>query len=152
MLVPNYSTWTKNTPPKKKKFSCQILEVVLTFIEMLVTKPSSHDCIYNIIRATLLTEIGTSSKYFVWRITTVANFADIIKIATILIKTTFKDLKRIINYVFKCNLCFYFLKRKLLFSGEIILMSAELKGCVTWYIFFGCSLAKFYHCRMCYIF
>ena len=42
----------------------------------------------------------------------VANFADIIKIATMFIKTTFKDskkLKRIRNYVLKCNLYLYFL-------------------------------------------
>ena len=37
----------------------------------------------------------------------VANFADIIKTATMFIKTTFKDsekVKRIRNYVLKCNL------------------------------------------------
>ena len=42
----------------------------------------------------------------------VANFADIIKIATIFISKTFKDsnkVKRITNYVLKCNLYLYFL-------------------------------------------
>ena len=41
-----------------------------------------------------------------------ANFADIIKIATMFIKTTSKDsekYKRIRNYVLKCNLYLYFL-------------------------------------------
>ena len=42
----------------------------------------------------------------------VANFADIIKIATVSIKTTFKDsdkVKRIRNYVSKHNRYMYFL-------------------------------------------
>ena len=65
----------------------------------------------------------------------VADFADIIKIATILIKTTFKDsskVKRIRNCVLKCNLYLYFLiYQKLLISSEKMLMSAELKDYVT---------------------
>ena len=64
-----------------------------------------------------------------------ANFADIVKIATMFTKTTFKDskkLKRIKNYVLKRNLYLYFLKKqKFLISGEKMLMSAEIKGCVT---------------------
>ena len=42
----------------------------------------------------------------------VAIFADIIKIVTIFIKAIFKDsgnVKRIRNYLFKCNLYLYFL-------------------------------------------
>ena len=42
----------------------------------------------------------------------VFNLADIIKIATIFIKTIFKEskiVKRIRNYVLKCNLYLYFL-------------------------------------------
>ena len=42
----------------------------------------------------------------------VANFANIIKIATMLTKATFKDssnVKRIRNHVLKCNLYLYFL-------------------------------------------
>ena len=61
------------------------------------------------------TEIMTSQPLyenaFILRRPTVANFADIIKIPTI-IKKTFKDskkVKRIRNYVFKCNLYLYFL-------------------------------------------
>ena len=48
---------------------------------------------------------------FILKRPTVVNFADIIKIPTI-IKKTFKDskkVKRIRNYVFKCNLYLYFL-------------------------------------------
>ena len=63
----------------------------------------------------LWTEIMTSQplheNVFILRKPTVANFADIIKIPTI-IKKTFKSskkVKRIRNYVFKCNLYLYFL-------------------------------------------
>ena len=65
----------------------------------------------------------------------VANFADIIKIITIFIKIVFEDsknVKRIRNYVPKCNLYLYFLiYQKLLISGEKMLISAEIRGCVT---------------------
>ena len=73
------------------------------------------------------------------------------------IKTTFKDpnkVKRIRNYMLKCNLYLY--------SGEKILILAELKGCVTWFINFFNHLkvryqvyqgikqdVKLYHCRIC---
>ena len=93
---------------------------------------------------------------FILRRPTVANFADIIKIPTI-IKKTFKDskkVKRIRNYMFKCNLYLYFVVRqKLLIFGEKIL-SVELKWCVTWFInFFGGlwvmhKCAKCHHCRI----
>ena len=49
---------------------------------------------------------------FVWRRSRVAIFADSIKIVTMFIKTIFKDSKkvrRIRNYVSKCNLYLYFL-------------------------------------------
>ena len=56
------------------------------------------------------------------------------------IKTIFKDsgkVKRIKNYLLKCNLYLYFLiYQNMLISGEKILMSAELKRCVTWLLFF----------------
>ena len=71
---------------------------------------------------------------FVLRRPKVASFANI-KIATMFIKTTIKDSKkveRIGNYLLKCNLYLYFLiQQKLLISGEKMLMSAALKGCVT---------------------
>ena len=64
-----------------------------------------------------------------------ANIADI-KIPTMVTKTTSKDskkkVKRIRNYVVKCNVYLYFLiKQKLLISGEKMLMSAEFKRCIT---------------------
>ena len=56
----------------------------------------------------------------------VANFAHMIKVANIFIKTTFKD------YVLKCNLYPYFLtQQKLLIFSEKMQMLAELKRCVT---------------------
>ena len=51
------------------------------------------------------------------------------------VKKTFenaKKIKRIINCVLKCNLYFYFLiEQKLLIFDEKILMSGEVKGCIT---------------------
>ena len=74
----------------------------------------------------------------------VAIIADINKIITRFIKKIFKDsrkVKRIRNYVLKCNLYLYFLiYQNLLISGEKILMSAEVRGCVTWFIYFLLSL------------
>ena len=96
------------------------------------------------------------SKYLYFK---KAIFAYIMKIVTIFIKTIFKDskkVKRIRNYVSKCSLYLYFLiQRNLLISGEKMLMSAELKWCVAWIIYFFDLLwvrynyAKFYHCRIC---
>ena len=67
--------------------------------------------------------------------TTVAIFADLIKIVTVLIKIIFKDskkAKRIKNHVSKHNLYIYFLtSQKFLIFGEKMLISAEPKECVT---------------------
>ena len=59
------------------------------------------------------------------------------------------------NDVLKCNLYLYFLKlQNLLISCENMLMSAELKKCVTWFIYFldllyvRCNCPKFHHCRI----
>ena len=52
------------------------------------------------------------SKYRYFKKNWVTIFADIIKIVTMFIKTIFKDsrkVKRIRNYVSKCNLYLYFL-------------------------------------------
>ena len=79
--------------------------------------------------------IALFQNAFVLRKSRVAILADIIKIVTIFIKTMFRDskkVKRIRNYVSKSNLYLYFL----MISGEKILMSAELNGCVTWFIYF----------------
>ena len=77
---------------------------------------------------------------FILRRPRVAFFADIFKIVTMFIKTIFKDsgkVKRIKNYLLKCNIYLYFLiYQNMLISGEKILMSAELKGCVTWLLLF----------------
>ena len=81
----------------------------------------------------------TSQLYFqnnfILRRPTVANFADIIKIATMFVETTSKDpkrVKRIRNYLLKCNLYLYFLiQQKLWIFDKKMLMSAELKRSVT---------------------
>ena len=57
-------------------------------------------------------KLALSQISFILRRPRVTNFADIIKIATMFIKTTVKDsqkVKRIRNYVSKCNLYLYFL-------------------------------------------
>ena len=61
--------------------------------------------------------------------------AGIIKIVAMFLITIFKDprkVKRIRNYVSKYNLYLYLLiSQNLLISGEKMLMTAELKRCVT---------------------
>ena len=78
-------------------------------------------------------DVITFQNTFILRKPRVANFVDIIQ--TIFIKTTFKvskKVKRIRNYVLKCNLYLYFLiQQKFLISGEKMLMSAELKGVIS---------------------
>ena len=65
----------------------------------------------------------------------VANFADIIKKSTMFTKTIFKDSKKFVRsriYALKCDLYLHFvIYQKLLIFGEKMLMSAELKKCVT---------------------
>ena len=88
----------------------------------------------------------------------VAIFPDIIKIVTIFIKTIIQDsrnVKRIMNYVSKSNLYLYFLmQQNLLISVEKMLMPAELKGLVTWFIYFlglpwvRYNSTEFHHCRI----
>ena len=73
---------------------------------------------------------------FILRRPIVANFPDLDKIATMFIKTIFKEskkVKRIRSYVLKFNVYLYFLiKQKLLISVEKMLVSAEFKrGCMS---------------------
>ena len=60
------------------------------------------------------------------------------------------------NYVSKCNLYLHFLIwQNLLISSEKMVMSPEIKGCVTWFIYFldllwgRYNCAKFHHCTIC---
>ena len=75
------------------------------------------------------------SKYPFLRRPGLVAFADIMKIVTMFIKTITKDSKkveRIRKYLSKSNLYVYFLiSQNLLISGEKMMMSAELKRCVT---------------------
>ena len=75
-----------------------------------------------------------------------ANLADIIKIATIFIKTTSKDskkVKRIRYYVLKCNLYLYFLiQLKLLITGEKSWCQQNSRVVSRDLCYFGSSLSK----------
>ena len=60
------------------------------------------------------------------------------------------------NYVSKCNVYLYFLiNQNFPISGQKMLMPAELKGFVTWFIYFldllwlSYNSANFHHCRIC---
>ena len=101
-------------------------------------------------------------KTFLLRRTGVAIFADIIKFVTMFIKATLKGSKQVRrnrNYVPKCesmNLYLYFLiQQNLDISGKKMLMSAEIKVCVTRFIQFldllqvRYNCVKFHHFRIC---
>ena len=75
------------------------------------------------------------------------------------IKIIFKDSRKVtifINYVPKWNLYLYFLiQQYLLISDEKMVISAELKECVTLFMYFldlhqvRYNCAKFHNCRIC---
>ena len=153
--VSNYWTWTKTTSQRKRYFwwNPYKIEVVITsFIEMLQLPNFGHmnastikfESREKILLVTSSTWIMTSYILFkntvILRRPWVAIFANIIKILTRFVKEIFKDsrkVKRIRNYESKCNLYLYFLIQKnLLIYNEKTLMSAELRGCVTWFIYF----------------
>ena len=80
-----------------------------------------------------------------------AIFAGIIKIITKSFKKIFKfysrKVKRIRNYVSRCNLYLQFLiYQNSLISGEKMLMSSELRQYVSWFIYFFDLLD---YCRIC---
>ena len=99
------------------------------------------------------------SKYFFLRRAGVPILADIIKILTMFIITIYKDSRKVKinwNYVSKCTLYPYFLIwQYLLIYREKMLIPAEFKGCVMWFIYFLDLLwvkhncATFHHCRIC---
>ena len=67
-----------------------------------------------------------------------------------------KKVKRFRNFVPKLNLYLYFLiQQNLLTFNKKMLMSAELEGCVTWFIYLLVHLqmryncVKFHFCRIC---
>ena len=97
-------------------------------------------------------------KPFFLRSLRVANFVDFIKIATMFVKTNFKDSKKLkelkvmyenaiyVHISWYSKSCWFPVKK---------LMSVEIKGCITWFICFFDLLqlryncAKFHHCRIC---
>ena len=106
---------------------------------------------YKILLVTLCTKRMRSKhlfqNIFILRWLRVANFADIIKIVTTVIKAILKDLKRVKinrNDVPKRNLYLYFLiQQKLLISGEKMPLSAEPKWFASWFTYaFGSFLGK----------
>ena len=151
--VLNHWTWTKTTPEKKwfswsNPFKTEVMITsLIDILELtLVTWP-----IYDKIKVTWkkfvdsvivnnYDAINLFKNIFILRRPGVANFAEIIKILTILIEKIFKDSKKVKmfrNYVPKCNRYLYFLIwQNLLISIEKALMSVELKGWVTWFIYF----------------
>ena len=102
VVIPNYWTWTKPTPQKNCIFwsnPCTIvLMIPMISYQTLVTWPHvQYNLSYKIKfwwwrhEQQLWCHIQNS---FVLRRATVANFAGVIQIATMFIKTTFKDLKK----------------------------------------------------------
>ena len=78
------------------------------------------------------------SKTYILRSPRVAIFADM-KILTVFIKKIFQDLKKVKrteNNVSKYNTFISGYSKICWFPLEKMLMSAQLKGCVTWHTFF----------------
>ena len=127
MSVPKYWTWTKTTPKKKRLFCSNPykFEVMITsLIEILDLANCSHIITFIIwfksrnknLLVMSLTEIMKSwplfQNTFILRRPRVTIFSEIIKIVTRFIKTFFKEskkVKRIRNYLPKCNLISVFL-------------------------------------------
>ena len=124
---------------------------MITSVIELLELPSVGDVIDKSCAARNLFE-----NTFILRRPRVSIFADIIKVVTMFVKAIFsnsKEIRRIKNYVSKCNLYLYFLiQQNLSISGKKMLMSADLKGCLTSFICFldllqvRCNYAKSYHC------
>ena len=156
MPVPYYWTWTKTTLQKKCFFwsNPHKIEVVITSLmdvlklpnlgHMTISKIQFESC-EKILLVMSWTEIMMSKPLFQnifmsRKPSRVAIFADIIKIVNMFIKKIFKDSKKVErfrNYRSKCNLYLYFLiYQNLVISSEKMLMSAELNGCIPWFIYF----------------
>ena len=118
--IPNYWIWTKTTPQKMWFFRSNLykIEVVIKLklsYQTLVTWTHLQYNLNQVIKFSVnvidrnYDVITFISKYHYFRKTI---FADIIKTVTRFIKKMFKDsrkIKRIRNYVSKCNLYLYFL-------------------------------------------
>ena len=107
----------------------------------------------------IMTPYSVLQNTFILRRPGVAIFADIIEIVVMFFRTIIKDsrkVKRIRNYVSKSNLYLYILmQQNLQISSEKMLISAELKGFITLFLYFldlpqvRYNCAKFHHCRIC---
>ena len=138
--------------------------------QIRVTKLWSYDHIYNIIWIMWQNFVGDFidriydvitfiSKYIYFKKDWGSHFCWHHQNLTMLFTAIYKDSKKDKidrNYVAKYNLYLYFLIwQNLLISSEKMLMSEELKGCITWFTYFFNLLwvryncAKFHHCRIC---
>ena len=96
---------------------------------------------------------------FIWRRPRVAIFADIIKFVILRIKTIFKDSKILkeleIMYQNAIYICIFWYSKVCWFPVKKYWCQAEIKACVTWFLYFlhllqiRYNCAKFHHCRMC---
>ena len=106
-----------------------------------------------------MTSSTVSQNIFISRRPREANFADIFKIVATFIKTTFKDskkVKRIRNYLLKCNLYLYLLiQRKLLIWWKNADVSRTEERCSVIHLVFGSFFwvrricAKCHLCKIC---
>ena len=108
-----YTSVAKGLKPKVGKF----WGLIPTFVEVTEEKLVGED-------------LNPPLSWIRLRKPRVEILVSIIKVVTVFIKTIFKDskkVKRIRNYVSKCNLFLYFLiQQNLMTSSEKMLMSAEL--------------------------
>ena len=110
---------------------------------------------------TPLAEFMTSYQFFQYVFTfrrpRVSNFADVIKVATILIKKSYKNSKKLVkkntNYRLKYNLYLYFLIQKKFINcqwknADVSRTQGESRKFLDLlWVRYNC--AKFYHCRIC---
>ena len=122
MSFPKYWTWTKCTPQKIVSFwsnPYKIVVILTSLTEMLellnfvymttstIWFESRDKMLLVTLWANVMTSLPLFQITFISRRPRLANFGDIIKIATMFIKATFKDSKkvqRIRNYVLKLSI------------------------------------------------
>ena len=119
--------------------------MITSLIEMLELPDFGHitDLQNHLSHNIRLLCINLYFKKLILRRPRVANFVDIIKIATILINNLWrlKKVKRIRNYVIQMQSISVFLDMtKVANFWWKMLMPAEVKMCVIWFIFFGSFL------------
>ena len=121
MPVPNYWTWTKTTPQKKWFFwsNPYKMEVMITSLIEILQLPNLGHMLTSTIwfesrdKTLLVTSQSTikTSWPLYWNIILrspgAANFADIIKLLTMLTKKIFKNSKKVKRSVFSIYICIF---------------------------------------------